>query len=230
MTTEHYLVEYYDPSSLYDHFSGHIQFTETAGLYERGDVNTRKSTNGRSEFYSVERDQPLNGVTLLHQRSLVHGPDPTIHVLLCVRTEEICPHPAVFCLRANHRVLIVNVGAHSCMARLSKRERERDWGERERERETGWICELLAEDRKNVSGRLMSGKLCFHVYWNWQPSPQWGQSLQQYCKKKKNGGEGEQSAAAETMWTLTKKKKTFHRLYFPTAFQEKLVQKYIKSL
>lgn len=72
----------------------------------------------------MERDRPLHSVALLHQCRLVHGPDPTIHVLLCVRAEEICAHPAVFCLRANHRVPIVNVGAHSCMGRLSKREEE----------------------------------------------------------------------------------------------------------
>lgn len=116
----------------YDTISRHIQYTETAVLYGRRDVGTSRSpTNGRSESSSVEWDQPLYSVTLLHQRSLVHGPDPAIHVLLCVRTEEICPHPAVFCLWANHRVLIVNVGAHSCMARLSKGERGRE-GERER--------------------------------------------------------------------------------------------------
>lgn len=57
-----------------------------------------KERCSRSESFSMERDQPLYSVTLLHQRSLVHGPDPAIHVLLCVRTEEICPHPAVFCL------------------------------------------------------------------------------------------------------------------------------------
>lgn len=72
----------------------------------------------------MERDRPLYSVALLHQCRLVHGPDPTIHVLLCVRTEEICAHPAVFRLRANHRVPVVNVGAHSCMGRLSKREEE----------------------------------------------------------------------------------------------------------
>lgn len=83
-------------------------------------------TIGSRQPFSMERNQPLYSVTLLHQRSLVHGPDPAIHVLLCVRTEEICPHPAVFCLWANHRVPIVNVGAHSCMGRLSKRERERE--------------------------------------------------------------------------------------------------------
>lgn len=139
-------------------------------------------TNGRRQSFSTERNQPLYSVTLLHQRSLVHGPDPAIHVLLCVRTEEICPHPAVFCLWANHRVPIVNVGAHSCMGRLSKRERERDQGG---ERMRGWIWELLTEDRKKLSGRLRSEKLCFLVYRDWRMTFQGGQSLRQHLTDKK---------------------------------------------
>lgn len=79
----------------------------------------------------MERDRPLYCVALLHQCRLVHGPDPTTHVLLCVRTEEICAHPAVFRLRANHRVPVVNVGAHSCMGRLSKREEEIRWDKKQ---------------------------------------------------------------------------------------------------
>lgn len=79
----------------------------------------------------MERDRPLYSVALLHQCRLVHGPDPTTHVLLCVRTEEICAHPAVFRLRANHRVPVVNVGAHSCMGRLSKREEEIRWDKKQ---------------------------------------------------------------------------------------------------
>lgn len=152
-------------------------------LYGRRHVgNSRSPTNGRSEPYSVEWDQPLYSVTLLHQRSLVHGPDPAIHVLLCVRTEEICPHPAVFCLWANHRVLIVNVRAHSCMARLSKRERSRG-------RERGWIWALLTEDRRKLPVRLMSENLCFFCLVR-QMSTQWGQSLQQHFTERKKNREG----------------------------------------
>lgn len=94
-----------------------------------GDVTREKRSQ---QSLPVKWDQPLYSVSLLHQRRLVHGPDPAIHVLLCVRTEEICPHPAVFRLRANHRVPIVNVGAHSCMGRLSKR-----GGDRERQGSAG---------------------------------------------------------------------------------------------
>lgn len=61
----------------------------------------------------------------LHQRGLVHGPDPAIHVLLCVGAEEIGPHATVLRLRANQRILIVNVGAHSRVAGLRERQRQR---------------------------------------------------------------------------------------------------------
>ena len=81
----------------------------------------------------------------LHERGLVHGSDPAVHVLLGVGAEIVRPHPAVLRLRANHRVLIVNVGAHPCVARLGEEEREYQRGrERERERERpdwleGWV-------------------------------------------------------------------------------------------
>lgn len=136
-------------------------------------------TNGRRQSSSTERNQPLYSVTLLHQRSLVHGPDPAIHVLLCVRTEEICPHPAVFCLWANHRVPIVNVGAHSCMGRLSKRERERSGGwenERMDMRTSHWRQEKAvreAEEWKTLLSCLprlkddISGRTKFTATFNW---------------------------------------------------------------
>lgn len=85
----------------------------------------------------MERDRPLYGVALLHQCRLVHGPDPTAHVLLCVRAEEIRAHPAVLRLRANHRVPVVNVGAHSRMGRLSKREEEIR-GDKTTDRDENW--------------------------------------------------------------------------------------------
>lgn len=59
----------------------------------------------------------------LHQCSLIHGPDPAIHVLLCVGAEEVGPHATVLGLRANQRILIVNVGAHSRVAGLRERQR-----------------------------------------------------------------------------------------------------------
>lgn len=90
-------------------------------------------------------------MSLLHQRGLVHGPDPAIHVLLCVRTEEICPHPAVFCLWANHRVLIVNVGAHSRVGRL--------WKTQIKSREDG--------DKKNILKDCKTTPWCWQS-WYWQ--------------------------------------------------------------
>lgn len=72
--------------------------TQRLLCFMEGEMLVLVEAQPMGEPSSVERDQPLYSVTLLHQRSLVHGPDPAIHVLLCVRTEEICPHPAVFCL------------------------------------------------------------------------------------------------------------------------------------
>lgn len=177
--------------------------------------------NGSNESYSVERDQPLYSVTLLHQRSLVHGPNPAIHVLLCVRTEEICPHPAVFCLWANHRVLIVNVGAHSCMARLSKRKRRRE-RERTDVRTSHWRQEKAAMSEKTLlscSLRLTAvdsvrTKFAATLYW----------------KQRKRR---EQSAAAETMWTLCcfwQEKHSTTQVTFSSCFLKKLQQKYTISL
>lgn len=142
----------------------------------------------RNESSSVEQDQPLYSVTLLHQRSLVHGPDPAIHVLLCVRTEEICPHPAVFRLWANHRVLIVNVGAHSCMARLSKRER---WRDEEREREDRYENFLLKTGTSCQWGWWVENIAFLFTETDSWLSTQWGQSLHFTKKeKKKKNSEG----------------------------------------
>lgn len=128
----------------------------------------------------MEQDPPLYSVTLLHQRSLVHGLDPAIHVLLRVRAEEICPHPAVFCLWANHRVPIVNVGAHSRMGRLSKRERDQRG-------ETGWM-RIYDSLKTGKSGQGIWGiKNCaFLVDGPWPVSTQWEQSniTATFCWKK----------------------------------------------
>lgn len=64
----------------------------------------------------------------LHQCRLVHGPDPAIHILLRVGAEEVGPHATVLGLRANQRILIVNVRAHSGVAglRQTKKEKERE--------------------------------------------------------------------------------------------------------
>lgn len=150
--------------------------TQRLLCFMEGEMLVLVEAQPMGEPSSVERDQPLYSVTLLHQRSLVHGPDPAIHVLLCVRTEEICPHPAVFCLWANHRVLIVNVGAHSCMARLSKRERDRGG-----EREDGYENFLLKTGKRYTRGwwvknfaflfteidscQLSEDKVYSNIYW-----------------------------------------------------------------
>ena len=68
-------------------------------------------------------NRPFDRVALLHACGLIHGPYPAVQVLLSVGAEEVRSHPAVFRLRANHRVLIVNVGAHSCVAGLREIER-----------------------------------------------------------------------------------------------------------
>lgn len=60
---------------------------------------------------------------VLHQCSLVHGPQPGVHVLLGVSAEVIRPHPSVFRLRANHRALHVNVRAHTSVASLKGKRR-----------------------------------------------------------------------------------------------------------
>lgn len=76
-----------------------VHFTQIAVLYEGGRtlvIQMEAHPMGRGETYPVRRNQPLNGVSLLHQRRLVHGPYPAVHVLLCVCAEEIRPHPAVF--------------------------------------------------------------------------------------------------------------------------------------
>lgn len=75
----------------------------------------------------------------LHQCGLVHGPDPAIHVLLCVGAEVVRPHATVLGLRANQRILIVNVGAHSRVAGLRERQRYRR-GTSSVTMYRGWTC------------------------------------------------------------------------------------------
>lgn len=65
---------------------------------------------------------------VLHERGLVHGADPAVHVLLRVGAEEVGPHAAVLGLRANHRALTVDVRAHARVAGLRGRENGRQPG------------------------------------------------------------------------------------------------------
>lgn len=60
----------------------------------------------------------------LHKGSLVHSPNPAVHVLLGICTEVVRPHPWMLCLRANNRILIINICPHPCMDSLSEKETE----------------------------------------------------------------------------------------------------------
>lgn len=71
-----------------------------------------------------EWDLPLQWGTCLHESSLVHSPDPGVHVLLGVSTEVVRPHPRVLCLRANHRILVINICPHTCVNSLEEKKKE----------------------------------------------------------------------------------------------------------
>lgn len=79
---------------------------------------------------------------VLHQCCMVHGLQPGVHVLLGVGAEVIRPHPSVLRLRANHRALFVNVGAHTSVASLWEEKRGRVSVVSHRDREV--CCEMVS--------------------------------------------------------------------------------------